>query len=76
MTAEMPGLLGLKRVKWNFEKFLIGPDGKVRQRWASTTKPETLKAPIEAELKKSGAEPVAAADAGGASAATGAAAGP
>ncbi|KAI4721059.1 glutathione peroxidase 1 [Aureobasidium sp. EXF-10727] len=51
MKAEQPGLMGLKRVKWNFEKFLIGKDGKVKGRWASTTKPEALKAPIEAALK-------------------------
>ncbi|KAI5194491.1 glutathione peroxidase 1 [Aureobasidium subglaciale] len=51
MKSEQPGLMGLKRVKWNFEKFLIGKDGKVKGRWASTTKPESLKAPIEAQLK-------------------------
>ena len=51
MKSEQPGIMGLKRVKWNFEKFLIGKDGKVRGRWASTTKPEALKAPIEAALK-------------------------
>ncbi|CAD0089583.1 unnamed protein product [Aureobasidium mustum] len=51
MKAEQPGIMGLKRVKWNFEKFLIGKDGKVKGRWASTTKPEALKAPIEAQLK-------------------------
>ena len=39
--------MGLKRVKWNFEKFLIGRDGKVKGRWASTSKPESLKAEIE-----------------------------
>lgn len=55
MKTEQPGLLGMKRIKWNFEKFLIGPDGKVKGRWASTTKPESLKEPILAELKKSGA---------------------
>ena len=44
--------MGLKRVKWNFEKFLIGRDGRVKGRWASTTKPETLAAPIIAELEK------------------------
>jgi len=51
MKNEQPGIMGLKRVKWNFEKFLIGKDGKVKGRWASTTKPESLKAPIEAQLK-------------------------
>ena len=44
--------MGLKRVKWNFEKFLVGKDGKVKQRWASTAKPETLKSDIEKELSK------------------------
>ncbi|OTB11456.1 hypothetical protein K445DRAFT_322041 [Daldinia sp. EC12] len=52
MKAEKPGLLGMKRVKWNFEKFLIGRDGKVKERWASTTKPESLEGPILAELEK------------------------
>lgn len=42
--------MGLKRVKWNFEKFLIGRDGKVKARWASTTKPESLKNDIEKEI--------------------------
>jgi len=42
--------MGLKRVKWNFEKFLVGRDGQVKNRWASTKKPEDLKADIEKEL--------------------------
>jgi glutathione peroxidase-family protein len=50
LKSEKPGLMGLKRVKWNFEKFLIGPDGEVKGRWASTTKPESLKAAIEKEI--------------------------
>ncbi|KAI1398095.1 glutathione peroxidase [Hypoxylon fuscum] len=52
MKAEKPGLLGMKRVKWNFEKFLIGRDGRVKERWASTTKPESLEKPILEELEK------------------------
>lgn len=52
MKGQKAGLMGLKRVKWNFEKFLISKDGKVVGRWASTTKPEALKGPIEEELKK------------------------
>ena len=27
LKATAPGLLGMKRVKWNFEKFLVGKDG-------------------------------------------------
>ena len=51
LKAEKPGLMGLKRIKWNFEKFLVGRDGKVKGRWASTTKPETLIKEIEKELE-------------------------
>jgi len=52
MKKEKPGLMGMKRIKWNFEKFLIGRDGKVVERWASTTKPEALKETVVAEIKK------------------------
>ena len=46
------GLLG-NRIKWNFTKFLIGPDGNVIERYGSTTKPEDLKDDIEAALGSS-----------------------
>lgn len=52
MKSEKPGLMGLKRIKWNFEKFLIGRDGKVVNRWASTTSPEKLEADVIAALEK------------------------
>lgn len=51
MKKEKPGLMGMKRIKWNFEKFLIGKDGQVKQRWASTSKPQGLESAILAELK-------------------------
>jgi len=57
LKKEQPGLLGMKRVKWNFEKWLVGADGKVKGRWASTTKPESLEKPILEELAKAKAEP-------------------
>ncbi|KAK2808747.1 peroxiredoxin hyr1 [Emmonsiellopsis sp. PD_5] len=63
LEAEKPGLLGLKRVKWNFEKFLIGADGKVVERWSSVTKPESLKGVIEKEIAKIKKEEAPAADA-------------
>jgi glutathione peroxidase-family protein len=50
MKAEKPGIMGLKMIKWNFEKFLIGTDGHVKGRWASGTKPDSLKDAIEKEL--------------------------
>jgi glutathione peroxidase-family protein len=52
MKKEKPGLMGMKRIKWNFEKFLVGRDGTVKGRWASTTKPEALKKEILDEIKK------------------------
>lgn len=52
LKKEMPGFMGMKRVKWNFEKFLVAADGRVVQRWASTSKPETLEGAIVEEIKK------------------------
>lgn len=45
-----PGLLGSKKIKWNFTKFLVNKQGKV-VRYASTTKPEALKTDIEKALQ-------------------------
>jgi len=55
LTAEAPGLLGTRAVKWNFTKFLVGRDGRVRSRHAPTDKPESLAAEIEAALAAPGA---------------------
>ncbi|KAB8338909.1 hypothetical protein FH972_021851 [Carpinus fangiana] len=54
LKSEKPGLLGMKRIKWNFEKFLVGRDGKVAGRWASTSKPEGLEKDILAALAAKG----------------------
>ncbi|TKA61454.1 hypothetical protein B0A55_12602 [Friedmanniomyces simplex] len=62
MKKSKPGIMGLTRIKWNFEKFLIGRDGQVVGRWASTAKPESLKSAIEAELAKKPATGTASAD--------------
>ena len=50
LTAEAPGLLGSKAIKWNFTKFLVGKDGKVLKRYAPQESPESLKKDIEAAL--------------------------
>lgn len=50
LKKEKPGIMGIQMIKWNFEKFLIGRDGTIKGRWASTTKPETLEKPILDEL--------------------------
>jgi len=50
LTAEAPGILGIKSIKWNFTKFLVGRDGKVIKRYAPTDTPESISADIEAAL--------------------------
>jgi glutathione peroxidase len=50
LTAEAPGLLGSKAIKWNFTKFLVGRDGGVIRRYAPQDKPESLAKDIEAAL--------------------------
>ena len=50
LTAEAPGLLGSKAIKWNFTKFLVGKDGQVIKRYAPTDTPESLRSDIEAAL--------------------------
>lgn len=36
------GVLGSESIKWNFTKFLVGPDGQVVKRYASTHSPEKV----------------------------------
>ncbi|MBI2747662.1 MAG: glutathione peroxidase [Burkholderiales bacterium] len=50
MTAEAPGILGSKAIKWNFTKFLIGRDGQVIKRYAPIDTPESMADDIEAVL--------------------------
>jgi len=50
LSAEAPGLLGSKSIKWNFTKFLVGKDGKVIRRYAPNDKPADLAKDIEAAL--------------------------
>ncbi|KAJ6187645.1 hypothetical protein N7519_002553 [Penicillium mononematosum] len=52
LKEQQPGIMGMKRVKWNFEKFLVSADGKAVNRWASLTKPEGLKDTIVKEIEK------------------------
>ena len=50
LTAEKPGLLGSKVIKWNFTKFLVGKDGEVIKRYAPADPPAALAKDIEAAL--------------------------
>ncbi|MDB9702383.1 glutathione peroxidase [Flavobacteriales bacterium] len=40
------------RIKWNFEKFLIDPNGKAIKRYSPKTKPSAFEGDIIKELKK------------------------
>ena len=50
LSAEAPGLLGSKSIKWNFTKFLVGKDGQAIKRYAPTDKPAALAKDIEVAL--------------------------
>jgi glutathione peroxidase len=46
-----PGILGSKRIKWNFTKFLIAKDGSVQKRYATATKPDAIDGDIATALQ-------------------------
>lgn len=48
MKGEAPGLMGSKKIKWNFTKFLINRDGEVVKRYA----PQDTPAKIEKDIAK------------------------
>ena len=50
LTKEARGILGTQVIKWNFTKFLVGRDGRVRKRYAPNDKPEGLASDIEEAL--------------------------
>jgi len=52
LKKQKSGILGLSRIKWNFEKFLIDKRGEVVKRYMTTTKPEELDGDIEKLLNQ------------------------
>ena len=50
LKREAKGALGSQSIKWNFTKFLVGRDGRVMKRYASTDTPESLEKVIIAAL--------------------------
>ena len=50
LKEQSPGVLGSKRIKWNFTKFLVNQQGEVVKRYAPSTKPEAIAGDIEALL--------------------------
>ncbi|KAJ2556638.1 hypothetical protein EV175_001868 [Coemansia sp. RSA 1933] len=46
LKVAKPGLLGIKMIKWNFEKFVINRRGFVVERYASTTAPKDIESVV------------------------------
>ncbi len=42
LKGSLPGILGLKAIKWNFTKFLIDKNGVPKERFAPTDKPKEI----------------------------------
>lgn len=51
LTSVLPGKMG-KRIKWNFTKFLISPDGRPVQRYAPSDRPLKIIPDVEELLRK------------------------
>ena len=51
LTRAKPGFLGLKRIKWNFTKFLIDRSGNPIKRYSPQTTPNAIEKDIQAALK-------------------------
>ena len=52
LTTSAPGWLGIRRVSWNFTKFLVDREGRVVRRFGPRDTPSAIESHIEAELKK------------------------
>jgi glutathione peroxidase len=50
LKREARGVFGTERIKWNFTKFLVDSQGKVRKRYAPTAKPSSIENAISALL--------------------------
>ena len=50
LKSQARGILGTRRIKWNFTKFLVNRDGAVVKRFAPTEKPAAIATAIEALL--------------------------
>jgi glutathione peroxidase len=50
LKREARGVFGTERIKWNFTKFLVDSQGRVRKRYAPTAKPSSIENTIAALL--------------------------
>jgi glutathione peroxidase len=47
LRSERAGVFGTEAIKWNFTKFLVGPDGQVLHRYAPQDTPEMIEREVE-----------------------------
>ncbi|WP_336774894.1 glutathione peroxidase [Paenibacillus sp. MMO-58] len=52
LKKDARGILGSKRIKWNFTKFLVNKEGKVVKRFGPNVTPERIDSEIQALLSK------------------------
>ncbi|KAI8079713.1 thioredoxin-like protein [Gilbertella persicaria] len=52
LKNSQPGIFGLTRIKWNFEKFLVDKEGNVVQRYSSLIEPSAIAGDIEKLLQQ------------------------
>jgi len=52
LKKEQGGFLWIDSIKWNFTKFLVDREGNIVDRFAPSTKPQSIKEDIEKLLKK------------------------
>ncbi len=50
LVSQAAGWLGVRRIGWNFSKFLIDRQGQVVKRYSSFAKPEQIAQDIETAL--------------------------
>lgn len=51
LSAQAPGVLGSKAIKWNFTKFLVDRKGNVVKRFGPNVEPEAIIPELETALK-------------------------
>lgn len=50
LKESAPGLLGSKKIKWNFTKFLVNKEGEVVERFAPSTNPKQIRESVDSLL--------------------------
>ena len=52
VSKSRPEAIGTDEIKWNFTKFLVGPDGTVVRRYEPSVTPEEIRADLDGMLSE------------------------